>query len=186
MEYKRKLRIKYLKQRNNLKKDIIESLSGSIQKNIYETEIYKKANNIFVYINTNSEVETINIIKKSWNDNKKVGVPVLTGNKNEMFFAQINDFECLKKNKYGIYEPEINKNNFIKSDNTTLILVPGLVFSKDKFRIGYGGGYYDKYLSENNSLANMALAYSFQIVDKLIVQDNDVKLDFIVTEKGVF
>lgn len=182
---KKEIRKIYLKKRNLLNEKDINELSFRISENIFETEIYKTSKSIFTYINMGSEVITTSIINRALKDNKIVAVPVMTSAKHEMVFIKINSLNNLKKNDFGILEPEIENENIIKSDKNTLILVPGLAFSKTKYRIGYGGGYYDKYLNENVSLENMGICYNFQIIESVSYSCFDKKVDIIVTDERI-
>lgn len=182
---KSNIRKDYLEKRNKLKKDEILNLSDIICEKILNTNLYKQANSIFTYVNMKSEVQTINIIKKSINDKKIIAVPLIIS-KHNMVFIKINSVDELVKNKLGIYEPVFDKNKIVKSDNKSLIIVPGVVFAENGYRIGYGGGYYDKYLSENVYMKAIGVAYNMQITKSVPVNDYDIKLDFIVTEKGIF
>ncbi len=100
-------------------------------------------------------------------------------------FSKWNIFDTLKVNKYGMLEPAENK-NFLIPD---ILLVPLLAFDKRNYRLGYGKGYYDrflnKYLKINKNILTIGVAFSFQKHDKLPTSNYDVKLDYILTEKGI-
>ena len=89
------------------------------------------------------------------------------------------------ENKYGILEPVFNEENIVNSNESTFIIVPALVLDNNKNRMGYGGGFYDKYLSENRYLCSVGVAYDFQIVENVPTEKNDVPLDIIVTNRGI-
>ena len=93
--------------------------------------------------------------------------------------------EALKVNKYGMSEPIKSKHKI-----PNIILVPLLVFDKDKYRLGYGKGYYDRYLNSYlkkfKNIITVGVAFSFQKYHKLPVNNKDVKLDYILTEKGIY
>lgn len=94
---------------------------------------------------------------------------------------KLNSIDELKKNSMGILEP-IDDSNYIEKENIDLIVVPGVVFDKECNRIGYGGGYYDRYLKDIKSKENkIALAYDLQIVDKIESEVHDIKVDYIIT-----
>ncbi len=182
---KSNIRKDYLEKRNKLKEDEILNLSNIICEKILNTNSYEQADSIFTYINMGSEVQTINIINKSINDKKIIAVPLIIG-KHNMVFIKINSFDGLVKNKLGIYEPVFDKNKIVDSNDKSLIIVPGVVFAENGYRIGYGGGYYDKYLSENVYMKAIGAAYNIQIAKSVPIDDYDIRLDCIVTEKEIF
>lgn len=99
-----------------------------------------------------------------------------------MVFIKINSLENLVTSSYGILEPVGDKSNF-NVDNLGLIVMPGLAFDKQGNRLGYGGGYYDKFLSSNKiDNKKIALAYDFQVLDKVPSEKHDIKIDSIITE----
>ncbi len=133
------------------------------------------------FVSFGSEVYTHEMIKEALK-NKVVVVPKL---KNNSFLPyRIDDFNELNfKNKYNILEPE-NYNKKIDKNKIDLVVVPGIAFDKKGHRIGYGKGYYDVFLSDMKS-AKIGLAFNIQIVDALPIEEHDVKLNKVVTEKVI-
>lgn len=179
---KKELRKFYSQKRDLLSENEIYNRSLNVCKIFFETDIYKNSEKIFTYINYKSEFNTTIIVKKAFEDNKRVFVPVMSGKAHEMFFVEIEDFSELSKNKFGILEPKLIFEKVLKSDNKTTIVVPALAYSRNGFRLGYGGGFYDKYLSENNSLCNIGLAFDFQITSDIVHNELDVPIDLIISE----
>ena len=99
-----------------------------------------------------------------------------------MKFVKWNLSDPLKVNHFGFLDPIIN----IKSLTPDLIIVPLLAFDKLKNRIGYGKGYYDRFLKKNKSILTIGVAFSFQKSNKIEISKFDVKLNYILTEKGIF
>ena len=118
-------------------------------------------------------------------DRIKIFLPVLRGN-NSMHFYRWQDKEVLQINKYGMLEPIMKTDQIIPD----IMLVPLLSYDHNKNRLGYGKGFYDrylkKYLKKYNNILTIGIAFSFQKHHKLPVNDNDVKLKYILTEKGIF
>lgn len=181
---KREFRKKFEEERNAMPLEEIDNKSKSIVKILLGTKEYKKAKRIFTFVNANSEPVTIPLIEQAWKDGKVVAVPKMTGKPHEMVFVEIKSMEELKPNKYGIREPELIEGKVVLSDKDTIMIVPALAIDKEGYRLGYGGGYYDKYISENDSMANIGIAFNWQIVNKVPVNENDMKLDMVVTEEG--
>ena len=181
---KKKLREKYLKLR--IKKYF--ELNKIDEKFIYNNTIQLckkyKIKNVGIYYPINFELNIINIANKIKKQNYKVSLPVV-GGKNKMSFRQWNDDEPLYINRFGILEPE-SKNKVIKPN---LILAPLLSFDKNKNRIGYGRGFYDRFLnsrSNTSSIITAGIAFSFQETKTIITEKHDKKLDYILTEKSMF
>jgi len=166
-----------LRKRNRLsKKEIIEK-SKKIQKKLFNSSEYKKAKIVMFYVSFDCEVDTFEMIKKSLK-NKKICVPVVQ--KDEIIPSIINDFKDLnKKNVFGISEP--SKINKINKKDIDLVIVPGVVFDKQNHRIGYGKGYYDKFLKDFNG-KKIGLAFDLQILEVIPRNEWDVKLDKVISE----
>ena len=99
------------------------------------------------------------------------------------FGSEINTLDGLKKNKFGILEPADTSKIFNKED-IDLVIMPGVAFDRSGNRVGYGGGYYDKFLCEMSSdIPTIALAYNIQILKELPSEKHDIKVDMVITEK---
>ncbi len=146
----------------------------------------EKKRNIFLYYPSNYEVDTLKLLyflKKR--KDVTTSLPVILTNKKMKFFKwKLN--ESLKVNNYGFLEP-VNRNNVIKPN---IILVPLVAYDKSHNRLGYGKGYYDRFIKKNKkklkNFITIGLAFSFQKYKKIPTSKFDVKLDYILTEKGIF
>ena len=177
---KNRLKESILEKRNSLAKEEIKEKSIQIQKSLFNLDSYKKAKIIMFFVSFNSEVSTHDMIKEALN-NKTVIVPKVVGHEIEP--SVIIDFDNLVTGKFGILEPiELMK---IAYKNIDLVLVPGIAFDGHGHRIGYGFGYYDKFLKKVPKAVKIGLAFDFQIVDKLPVEPHDVAVDLIVTENKI-
>lgn len=175
------LRKKYLKKRENLSKIYIKEKSKFIWENVFKLKEYKQCEKIFVFLSMVKEVDTYYFIDKLFKDNKTVCVPIVIA-KSDMVFSKIKDLYNLQKNKFGILEPTLK--NIVKCDEKTMVIVPGLVYSKDRYRIGYGGGYYDKFLNENKPMISVGVCFEEFIINKIDVENWDKKVDIVITENG--
>ncbi len=178
---KNSLRIKILKKR---KKNYNKSFKINFQK-LIDFLRKKKLNKLKIggYYPINYEIDAIEILKNFKKKGHKISLPVIKKNHQIRFFEWTSD-DPLFLNKYGIPEPRLNKEIY-----PNLILVPMVAFDRNKFRLGYGGGYYDRYLQKNKNKKNfisVGFAFSFQEVKKLPTNKYDKKLDFILTEKEIF
>lgn len=152
-----------------------------ILKKLLLREEYIKCKNIFIYIGFGSEIDTKRYIERFWQDNKTVVVPRTNIEKKEMDVVKIDSFDNLVEDKYGILEPDQSKKSFNK-DKIDLVIMPGVAFDKDGGRVGYGGGYYDKFLKTiSKDIKKIALCYDFQIISKVPLDPYDIKVDDIIT-----
>jgi len=175
---KSKIRKNVLKARQENNSKNLNINSQSILKVLQKTKI--KAKTLGGYYPYNYEVDVLQIIEKLEKEKYKISLPKI---KNNLFmdFYSWSTNSPLVINKYGIPEPVSNK--IVYPD---ILLVPLVAFDKKLNRIGYGGGFYDRYLKRLKrikKIITIGLAYSFQEVKKIPINDYDIKLDFIITEK---
>lgn len=182
---KKEIRNLILNKRNNLKLKEKSLKDESIFKTLIENDLYKTSKNIFIFINYGSEVETKKIINKAIQDGKKIYVPKTIKESKEMRAIEIKSLENLKEDKFGILEPE-NFEGEINKNELDLIIVPGAAFDRRGNRIGYGGGYYDRYFSDLEiNIKKVALSYELQLVKNIVSEKYDIKVDFIITENEI-
>lgn len=144
---------------------------------------FKRADRIYTYVSMDNEIDTIMLIDYSLSLEKRVFVPRVSGK--DMEFYEISDISELSPGYMGIYEPDINGKEPDYS-RTGFMCMPGLAFDRSYNRIGYGGGFYDRYLSVENKLYKAALAYEAQLLESIPAQDGDVRPDMIVTEESIY
>ena len=179
---KKKLREDALKRRNDISAEIRAEKNRKIAEYILNSEYYKKAKNVFSFVNMGSEAETGDILKQAWKDGKTVAVPK-TEKGRVMVFLQIDSFADLKEGRFGVMEP-VTQEELIPEQND-LFLVPGALFDRRKHRLGYGGGYYDTYFEKHRGYRKIGLAFSEQMTETDIpTEAYDIPLDDIVTENG--
>jgi len=143
---------------------------------LFETSQYQEARTIYLYLPYNQEVRTIPILQRALQEGKRVAVPKVYGK--EMKFIYINGMEDVAPSPLGIPEPIAD--GPVGDDLEALVIVPGLVFDIRGYRIGYGGGYYDKFLSRERQHPTVALCYSFQLVDAIPTEEWDVPVDLVL------
>lgn len=180
MALKLELRKSYLQQRNDMREYDVIHKSKSIGQKLFELDYYKKSKAIFTYVNMGNEVQTKDIIYQAFVDQKIVAVPKIIKASRKMIFVKINSLEELSLGHFNVLEPL--ESDEIISDDDTLFLVPGAVFDSNGYRIGYGGGYYDKYLSTCKALCTTGLAYDFQLVERIAAQEYDQAVNLVITE----
>ncbi|MDU6743621.1 5-formyltetrahydrofolate cyclo-ligase [Peptoniphilus harei] len=173
---KKELRKKYTKVRAEVEDK--EGKDKLIRKNLRELEIYKKAKSVFVFISYKSEVDTRRIIEDILADGKKLLVPLVKGS--EMIAVEVKGIDDLEPNKMGILEPKSGQ----EVTDVDLTITPGLAFDKNGYRLGYGGGYYDKFFAKVDTI-RMGIGYSDQYVESLVHEDYDKALEYLLTEEGL-
>ena len=178
---KNQLKESILQKRNSLSKEEIIEKSNEIKNKLFNLKNYKNSKTIMFFVSFNSEVNTHDMIRDALK-NKTVVVPKVVHHEIEP--SIIIDFDNLMPcGKFGILEPiEAMK---IAYKNIDLVLVPGIVFDKEGHRIGYGFGFYDKFLAKVPKAIKIGLCFDFQFVDKIPAEMHDVPVDMIVTEKRV-
>ena len=156
----------------------IESRSAILAQKLYETEQYRQAKSLYAYLSFNQEVRTNPIIERAWADGKRVAVPKVIGK--DMAFIWLTDFNQLGEGYYGIPEPI--EDGPVADDKTALVLMPGLAFDPQGHRVGYGGGFYDRFLEQEPNHPLVALCFDFQMLDHLEVESHDVPVDLVITD----
>ena len=181
---KKILRERIRKIREGLDENIWKENSKIIQKKFIETEYYKNSKSIFTYFAFDREVITKEIIKKAIQDNKIVCLPFIDWKNKILIPSLIYNFdEIITCKKIPI--PKILRP--FKKEKIDIVIVPGVVFDIYKNRIGMGGGFYDKFLKDiTKKTEKIALAFEFQVLsEKLPIDENDIKVDIIITEKRI-
>ncbi len=181
---KKILRQEILAKRNSIPEDTRRTKSALIKERLGSLEIFQEAYMVLLYVSFNSEVDTHQLIKDALQTEKQVAIPLV--HENQLLIKKITSFDQLKPGTWDILEPS-SKLPEVKLNDINLVIVPGVAFTKGHYRLGYGGGYYDKLLcqKEDAGFTSIALSFQEQIVDELPVEDHDQKVDFIVTEKRI-
>ncbi len=177
---KQKIRKAILEERNKLTEKDIKEKSKQIKSKLFSLPEFKKAKTVMLFASFGTEVFTHDMIKEALK-HKQVAVPVVKGD--NLIASKIIDFNDLnKKSKFGILEP--SKIKEVDINEIDLVIVPGVAFDCAGYRIGYGKGYYDKFLNDFEK-EKVALAFELQIQKELPNEDHDVVVDKIVTEKRI-
>ena len=189
---KKELRALGLESRDKLSDTIKNNFDKAIYDKVTSCDIYKCADYVFTYVSYKSEVDTINIIKDAISRKKHVAVPVMGNVQGEMFFYEISSVDELVPNKYGIPEPVIDSDDThsrldiseIIASNKVLMLVPGCVYDSSGNRIGYGGGYYDRFFEKYPAILSSAIGlfYTCQKTERIVTGMYDIAIPMIITE----
>lgn len=154
----------------------IQSRSEALAQLLYASEAYRNAKTIYGYLPYNQEVRTVPMLEQALRDGKQVAVPKVFGD--EMKFLYLQDLTQVAKGYAGIPEPIADEP--VAEDKTALVLMPGLAFDPRGHRIGYGGGFYDKFLAAEPDHPTLALCYEFQLLPKLETEEHDIPVDVVL------
>jgi 5-formyltetrahydrofolate cyclo-ligase len=162
-----------------------EKLDKKITNRLINMWKFREAEILFCYVSFGIEVDTRSIIRISLEQGKKIAVPRCVDGKRELEFYTIKSMEELKPGAFGVLEPEQKAENRITDLNSGLCIVPALSFDREGFRLGFGKGYYDRFLSEFEAFT-VGLCYSDCVVDRLPHGKYDKNVDILVTEKSLY
>lgn len=161
-----------------------EEIVAQIHHHVQQTEWWKKAKTIGITISREFEIDTRPFIKQAWKEGKQVAIPkCFPEDDHKMVFYHFDDYSILETVYSGLLEPDILQTEPVLKESINLMFVPGLMFDRNGYRIGYGGGYYDRYLGDFSG-TTISLAYSGQVVDHVPRNDYDIPVQHLVTEKG--
>ncbi|HIP42665.1 MAG TPA: 5-formyltetrahydrofolate cyclo-ligase [Aquifex aeolicus] len=176
---KEKLRREGLYKRVNLSEEKRKKFSERIVNNLESLPEYKSAKKVLLYCPVKGEPDLTPLFEKVLKG-KELILPKVKGKELELY--KVSSYQCLKKGKFGIPEPIEGK--IIPPEELDFIVIPGIVFDLQGYRLGFGKGYYDRLLKKTKGI-KVGVAYSFQLVDKLPRDPWDVPVDIIVTEKNI-
>jgi len=166
-----------LERRDGTSFDMMEIASNQIHKKLRKSQVFRESSKIGSYYPIGSEVLTQDIMQEILSDGKELFLPKVI--EKNMEFRKITDFSCLEKGNFEIMEP---KEDCPINNSLDLLLVPTVGISQEGVRLGYGYGFYDKFLSKNK-ITTIALTYEKQVIKKIPKSDHDVLMDWILTEE---
>lgn len=182
---KKSIRNHILDKRSNLGENNHISFSKDIINKLYESDLYSDSKIIMTFISFGDEVDTHEFIKKSLKDGKRIVVPITFPKTKEIRPSELFDFNELKIGFYNILTPKDEFIRFIDPKEIDLIVVPGVGFDRNGFRVGYGGGYYDRFLSKYPDAVKLGIAFDLQLIDEVPKEDFDIPVDLILTENEI-
>lgn len=184
-EYKKGFRNKYKLIRREMSAEIKASRDKAIFLKLVELDSYKNADVVLSYVSTDIEVDTIEFIKYALNDNKIVAVPRCVEGTRDMIFYVIKSLDDLESGSFSVLEPVPERCEELSEFDDAFCIVPALVYDRYGFRLGYGKGYYDRFLSAHKNMHRVGICYCCCTVTKLVHGRFDVSVNTLVTEKYV-
>ncbi len=182
MVSKKEIRDIILDIRKSFDTTYLNTLSEIICKRVIKQPTYEAAKNLVLYMPINNEVCLDILMTDGFSRGKSIWLPRVIDK--QMDFFSYTEATKLLTGAYNIKEPD--SDIILTPDENTLIIMPGAAFSEDMGRIGYGGGYYDKYLSKHTCCKTIAVGYNFQILPMVPMEEQDVKPDIIITDQSIF
>lgn len=171
----------YLKSLSTKEKQQIE---GMLTANLLNSSLWEHANTIGVTLAQGFEWTTKSIIEAAWSQYKRVCVPKCYPEESVLEFYQLNSFDQLEVGYYNLLEPNPEISTWVAKNEMDLMLVPGLLFDSNGYRIGFGGGYYDRFLVGYQHIT-ASLSSTAQLVDKLPRNQFDIPVQYLITEKEI-
>lgn len=186
MVSKETLREKYLKARRALSREEIEVKSARIGERLMRLESYQKSEVVFFYCSKDPEVQTRDLIGKAIQSGKKVALP-LCEDKGRLQVRSIKDLICdCVEGPWGLMEPVIEKTQEVRVEDIEVFVIPGIAFDSKGHRIGWGKGYFDRFLKKLASdQLKIGLAFEVQLAPLLEIEPHDEKVDVLITENRV-
>lgn len=178
METKQQIRKEIFAARKKCSDAQVEEWSQIITERVSLLPAFKNAKRILAYADYNHEVMTRYIIEAAWKAGKEVAVPKVNGK--DMIFYKLEDFSQLEAGYFGIPEPARGE---IVQWTQALMIMPGVAFDRENHRVGYGGGFYDRFLEKHTEVQRVAIAFDFQMRAEVPTEPTDICPQIIVTEK---
>ena len=173
---KKEIRTMIRAQKRAMTPEQIQSASKKLGELFLQSELYRQAESVYGYLPYNQEVRTTDMLRQAIADGKRVAVPKCYGD--EMRFIWMDDLSAVAPGYSNIPEPVADEP--VADDPHALVLMPGIAFDPEGHRIGYGGGFYDKFLSAEPEHPTLALCYGFQMLEKLETEEFDIPVDQVI------
>lgn len=185
---KKTIRRNILSKRGALGNEERLSLSRKAFSTLKSTEYYKNAKNIFIFISFGTEIDTHEFIKEGIIEGKNMLVPLTIHESRDMKPSLVKDFDTeLEPGYFNILSPKEEFLRFVDPMEIDLVIVPGAAFDRRGYRVGYGGGFYDRFLSQKvrKDVPKIAIGFDLQIIEEVPIEEFDFPVDYIITEKEI-
>lgn len=184
---KKEFRKNVIDLRKKKDKDFIKRNSDIITEKLLELECIKNAKTIMLYLDFNNEVATDNLIIKLINLGKTVASPITLKKERKLIPFQITDLENgIQYGAYNIREPKPESSTAIDIKDLDIVIVPAVAYDKNCYRLGYGGGFYDRFIENlRKDTITIGVAFDLQIFNEVPKEEHDAQMDFIITESKI-
>lgn len=184
-EQKNALREKYKQVRKEMPADMKKLRDGKILYKLTALPVYQNCETVLTYVSTPIEVDTRELIANALAEGKRVAVPKCVKGTRDMEFYEIRSFDDLEEGSFSVLEPVPEKCVPLKKFSKAVCIVPALAYDRYGYRLGYGKGYYDRFLSAHRDVFKIGLGYCCCMETKLNHGRYDIPVDFLITEKYV-
>lgn len=183
---KREIRKLMLAKRNLITQNEQDEFSRIIAERVISFTGYRQAELVFAYAGYGSEVKTDELILKMLQDGKRVALPCsyVEDGICKMMFYELSELSQLISGYKGILEPDPTVCSFV-NEVPDMMLIPGVAFDERGNRVGYGKGFYDYYFAHHEEVLKVALAYEFQVINRIEAEEFDTKMDVILTQERI-
>lgn len=185
MEEKKKLRKEIKDKLKQIPKPLYEHYSYLIAQSLYQDPLWQSAATIGITVSIPPEVDTYQIIRNAWREGKRIVVPKCIATNRQMDFRELRSFDQLESVYFSLLEPKEAETELVDKKEIDLLIVPGIAFTKEGYRLGVGGGYYDRFLQDFQG-HTLSLAFSEQMVSSLPMEEHDLPVEKIITNKGSY
>lgn len=183
---KRQIRTEILEKRNRMTTDEREKAESIILKSLTIMPEFETAKTVASFVSFRNEIEMQTINQSILASRKKLVLPLIDMTLKTMHFYFVDDLNTLVKNSYGILEPNPSTHVQISNEDIELILTPGVAFDLQGYRLGYGGGFYDRFFTSlKKAIPSIGIAFECQVVSQLPIDDYDQKILKLLTETGL-
>lgn len=161
-----------------------KKINYQLHAQLFESNFWKNAKVIGITLSQELEWDTYTVVRKAWKEGKKVCVPKTIPQTKELHFYQIDNFDQVESGFFDIEEPIPSRCKRVDALAIDLLIVPGVVFTKEGYRIGFGGGYYDRFLKEYTG-TTLSLVHSKQLMNNMPIEPHDIPVQYLITENEI-
>lgn len=180
---KKELRTQTLAQLDQMSSEAFERKTALLYEHLFQLTAWKQAKTIALTLSRGKEIPTRPLIETAWQEGKIVCVPTCFPETKEMSFYEYTSQTKMKSSYFGLTEPDPITSKVIHKTAIDLMIVPGVCFDRQGYRIGYGGGYYDRYLVDYHGVT-LSVCLSVQQIEHIQAETHDIPVSMIVNEKG--
>ncbi|MBP2078189.1 5-formyltetrahydrofolate cyclo-ligase [Oceanobacillus polygoni] len=181
---KTKLRKETINRLKNLPIDEKKQIEMEIMERLLSSELWTNAETIGITMAQNFEWATEPIIEAGWKQKKRMVVPKCIPADKQLDFYEISSFDQLEAVYFNLLEPKPDQSRFVQKKGIDLLIVPGILFDRSGYRIGFGGGYYDRFLVDFNQ-KTASLCSGDQLVDQIPKEKYDLPVQYVITNKEI-
>lgn len=184
-EHKNALREKYKQIRREMPPELKSQRDEKILHKLTALPVYKSCDTVLTYVSTDIEADTHGLIQRAFDDGKHVAVPRCVTGTRDMVFYEIHSFDDLEAGSFSVYEPVPERCEPVRNLRRAICIVPALAYDRYGYRLGYGKGYYDRFLSAHSDIFKIGIGYCCCTETKFSHGRYDIPVDFLITEKYV-